>query len=258
MEKFKGKNVVITGAAEGVGRTIAYEFCSEGANVILVDRIFPEQTLAICTETGVLVKSIICDITDESQIISMAKEVGEIFSGKIDILINNAGFNGKANLIKNIELSNWEYTLKVNLTGTMLVCREMIPYLEANGGGNILNMASNVGKRGLPFRADYVSSKWAVRGLTQTLAFELAESNIRVNAVCPGPIKGDRVEQLLSMHSEAEGIPYDEMLKSWEDVPMKRMIEPKEVASVIMFLCGKESSAMTGQSLNITGGMLMD
>ena len=89
------------------------------------------------------------------------------------------------------------------------------------------------------------------------MALELVDKNIRVNAVCPGPISGDRAEQLMKMHAETEGKTYEEVQKEWEDVPMKRFIEPEEIADVIKFLCSDQSSAMTGQALNITGGMLM-
>jgi NAD(P)-dependent dehydrogenase (short-subunit alcohol dehydrogenase family) len=94
-------------------------------------------------------------------------------------------------------------------------------------------------------------------GLTQTLALELASDNIRVNAVCPGPIEGERIYQLLRMHSEAENIDYQTMCDNWKDVPMKRFIDPAEVANVVLFLAGDASSAMTGQALNITGGLIM-
>lgn len=258
MKRFESKNVIITGSAEGVGREIALGFCKEGANIILVDKIEPTETLSLIQQQGGMATYLICDITDEQQVINMAQEAGKLFNGTIDILINNAGFNGRANLIKDMKLSDWQYTLNVNLTGSMLVCREIIPFMIQKNSGCIVNMASNVGKRGLPYRGDYVCSKWAIRGLTQTLALELADYNIRVNAVCPGPIEGERIKQLLEMHSKAEGIPYEEMYESWKNVPLKKMISPQEVSDVVRFLCASESSAMTGQSLNITGGMLMD
>lgn len=252
---FQNKNVVITGAANGLGQVVALEFAREGANLILLDVNDCSETLAmIPSANAVAVK---CDISVESDVVMSAEKIGEVFNGRIDILINNAGLNGKTNLIKDMKLEDWNRTIGVNLTGTMLVCRELIKYMAQTNDGAIVNVASNVGKRGLPYRADYVCSKWALLGFTQTLALELADSKIRVNAVCPGPIEGERIEQLVQMHADVEGISYDEMYKAWENVPMKRFIKPQEVADVIMFLASGQSSAMTGQALNVTGGMIM-
>ncbi len=257
MGYFTGKTVVVTGAREGVGRTIAVEFAKEGAKLILVSRKEAAETAKEVEEAGgTYLGFVSCDIAEEEQIIAMGKKVAELSGGVVDVLINNAGFNGKAHLIENMVAEDWKYTIGVNLTGTMLVCRELIPLMNKEKAA-ICNMSSNVSKRGLPMRGDYVCSKWAILGLTQTLALELVDKNIRVNAVCPGPISGDRAEQLMKMHAETEGKTYEEVQKEWEDVPMKRFIEPEEIADVIKFLCSDQSSAMTGQALNITGGMLM-
>jgi NAD(P)-dependent dehydrogenase (short-subunit alcohol dehydrogenase family) len=257
MKRFKNQNVIVTGSSEGVGRTIAAEFAREGARLVLVNRRAAFETEKLVAKAGGQASSIICDITKEAEVKAMGRKAAEILGGKIDILINNAGFNGKANLVKDMKLQDWEYTLRVNLTGTMLVCREIVPHMLDRKSGRIVNMSSNVGRRGLPFRSDYVCSKWALLGFTQTLALELVDQNIRVNAVCPGPIEGDRIEQLVKMHAEAEGRSFEMMHKAWENVPMKRFAKPEEVASAIKFLCSDESSAMTGQSLNITCGFIM-
>lgn len=257
MKRFKNQNVIVTGAAAGLGRTVALEFAKEGARLVLVDRQPSTETAALIAKAGGQATSLLCDITKEAEVKAMGLKAAEVFAGKIDILVNNAGFNGKANLIKEMKLKDWEYTLRVNLTGTMLVCREIIPYMIAKKSGRILNVASNVARRGLPFRSDYVCSKWALLGLTQTLALELVSHNIRVNAVCPGPIEGERIEQLVKMHAEAEGVDLAAMHKAWENVPMKRFAKPQEVAGVIKFLCSDDSSAMTGQALNVTCGFIM-
>ena len=257
MRRFENQNVIVTGSSEGVGRTIAVEFAREGARLVLVNRRPASDTERLIAAAGGQATSIVCDISQEADVVAMGRKAAEILEGRIDILVNNAGFNGKASLVKDMKLKDWEYTLRVNLTGTMLVSREIIPYMIRQKSGKILNMASNVGRRGLPFRSDYVCSKWALLGFTQTLALELVEHNIRVNAVCPGPIEGDRIEQLVKMHADAEGKSFDAMHKAWENVPMKRFSRPEEVANVIKFLCSDESSAMTGQALNITCGFIM-
>lgn len=257
MKRFENQNVIVTGSSEGVGQEIAIAYAREGANVLLVNRREPEKTMKLIRKAGGKSDFLLCDISEEEQIKEMAIAVGEKFGGKVDILMNNAGFNGKVSLVKDMKLSDWEYTLRVNITGTMLVCRELIPFIINSGGGKIVNMSSNVGKRGLPLRSDYVCSKWALLGFTQTLALELVDDNIRVNAVCPGPIEGDRIKQIVEMHAEVEGVSVEEMHKAWEQVPLKRFVTAREVTDVVLFLSSEESSAMTGQALNITGGFLM-
>jgi len=140
----------------------------------------------------------------------------------------------------------------------MLVAREVIPYMKKQQFGRIVFTSSNVGRRGLPYRADYVCTKWAILGLTQTLALELADFNIRVNAVCPGPVTGDLINEVVDFHARSENRPAEEIHREWANAaPMKRYIEPEEVANVMMFLCSDQSSAMTGQALNVTCGFIM-
>ena len=258
MGYFTGKTVVVTGAREGVGRTIAVEYAKEGAKLILVSRREPVETIAACKEAGGTVLGFVpCDISVEEQVIAMGKKAAELSGGCVDVLVNNAGYNGKAHLVENMVTADWRYTIDLNLTGTMMVCREIIPILNKEKA-NIVNMSSNVSKRGIPERSDYCCSKWAILGLTETLALELVDRNIRVNAVCPGPISGERAEQLMRMHAEAEGKTYEQVYEEWANVPMKRFINPEEIANVIKFLSSDMSSAMTGQALNITGGFLMN
>ena len=109
----------------------------------------------------------------------------------------------------------------------------------------------------MPFRSEYVASKWALIGFTQTLALELAASGIRANAVCPGPVEVDRIEQVMEAHAEAEGLTVAEVRANWSNVPLGRFILPEEVASTVQFLASDASSAMTGQALNVTGGFIM-
>lgn len=256
---FKDKNVVVTGAAEGVGRTIALAFARAGAKLALVDFQQPDETLAeIAALGGAPAAYIPCDIRDEEQVVAMGAKVKTLFGGRVDVLVNNAGFNGRAQLVEDMPLEAWNKTIGTNLTGTMLVCRELIPLLKAAGSASVVNIASNVAKRGIAYRADYCCSKWAMLGLTQTLALELAKHGIRVNAVCPGPIAGERVDQLLEMHAETERRDLEEMRADWANVPLGRFIEPEEVAATVAFLAGLQSSAMTGQALNVTGGFIMN
>lgn len=256
--RFQNKNLVVTGGAAGLGRVIATTFASEGANVFILDRDPADATVTALSRSGVRVGSATCDVTREADVVAGVKAAADWCSGAIDVLVNNAGFNGVCQLVKDMRLEDWNRTFAINLTGTMLVTREVIPYMEARRSGRICNLSSNVGRRGLPYRGDYVCTKWAMLGLTQTLALELAPHGIRVNAVCPGPIEGDRIEQVMDMHAAAEKRTRAEVRATWEEAaPMKRFARPEEVAALIAFLCSDESSCMTGQGLNATCGFIM-
>jgi NAD(P)-dependent dehydrogenase (short-subunit alcohol dehydrogenase family) len=258
LDRFKNKRAIITGAATGLGRIIAQSFAREGADIAILDFQRAGETEALVKEEGGRCATFICDVRDEDAVDAAVAAAGSFFERRVDVLVNNAGFNGHYSLVRNMQLADWKHTLDINLTGTMLVTRAVLPLMISARTGCIVTTASNVSRRGLPYRADYVCSKWALLGLTQTLALENAPYNIRVNAVCPGPIEGDRIEDVMARHAEVEGKSVDEIRKEWtEAAPMKRFIRPEEVAGAMLFLCSDEASAMTGQALNITAGFLM-
>jgi 2-hydroxycyclohexanecarboxyl-CoA dehydrogenase len=258
MTRFSGKKLIITGGAAGLGRVITQSFAREGADVAILDFQSAAETEAAVRAEGRKVASFHCDVRDEDSVAKAVDAAAAFHGGQVDILVNNAGFNGHYNLVKDMPLAAWQETLAINLTGTMLVTRAVLPIMIAAKQGKICTTASNVARRGLPYRADYVCSKWAILGLTQTLAMENAAHNIRVNAVCPGPIEGDRIEDVMGRHAAVEGKTIAEIRKIWEEAaPMNRFVTPQEVANAMLFLCSDESSAMTGQALNVTGGFLM-
>lgn len=255
--RFQGKTVLITGSAAGIGQSIAARFAAEGARLILADFQPVDETLALIADTGAEAAYVECNLLDEDSVKAMRRRVAELTGGALDVLVNNAGINGEAQLVADMSLESWSRTIGTNLTGTMLVTRELLPLITA-ARGRIVNTASNVARRGLPYRADYVASKWALLGFTQTLALETAASGVRVNAVCPGPVEVDRIEKVMASHAEAEGRSIEEVRREWEsDSPMNRFIRPEEVANVIAFLASDDSSAMTGQALNVTAGAIM-
>ncbi|WP_396640941.1 SDR family NAD(P)-dependent oxidoreductase [Microbacterium sp.] len=251
------RHVLVTGAAEGVGRSIARTLAKDGARVVIADIRSADETIRLIREDGSAADQLHCDVSSEASVREAVAAAAELLGGRIDVLVNNAGMNGHYHLLEGMPLEEWEETLRINLTGTMLVTRETIPHLAAQGA-TIVNIASNVGKRGLPYRGDYVASKWALIGLTQTMALELAPRGIRVNAVCPGPIEGNRIEDVMQHHADVEGTTVVEMRAKWEaEAPLGRFVTPEEVASVVGFLAGEQSSAMTGQAINVTAGLVM-
>jgi NAD(P)-dependent dehydrogenase (short-subunit alcohol dehydrogenase family) len=258
LNRFAGKTAIVTGAAAGLGRIIAQSFAKEGAEIAILDFQAADKSEALVKAEGRRCASFLCDVRDEAAVAKAVAAAAEFFGNRVDVLVNNAGFNGHYSLVKDMPLAHWRETLDINLTGTMLVTRAVLPIMISAGGGLIVTTASNVARRGLPYRADYVCSKWALMGFTQTLALENAAHNIRVNAVCPGPIEGDRIEDVMAHHAEVEGKSIADIRAAWASAaPMNRFVTPQEVANAMLFLCSNEASAMTGQALNVTGGFLM-
>ena len=235
MPRFDDKRVIVTGAAAGLGRIIAQSFAREGADIAILDFQPAAATEAAVKAEGRRCRSFRCDVRDEAAVAD-AVAGATAFLGGIDVLINNAGFNGHYALVKDMPLAHWRETLDINLTGTMLVTRAALPPMIAAGAG---------------------ASKWALLGLTQTLALENARHGIRINAVCPGPIEGDRIEDVMRRHAEIEGKSLADVRREWEATPMGRFVEPREVADVMLFLASPAASAMTGQAINVTGGFIM-
>ena len=249
----KGKTALITGGGQGIGLAIATAFAREGAALIVADLNPGTPDIERLRECGAKVVSRKVDVTDESQVVELFET-----AGRLDILVNNVGVYGPVKKIVDMDRAAWDRTFAVNLTSAMLCSREAVKLMAPQLAGNIINVASNVARRGLPYRGCYVSTKWAMLGFTQTLALETAEFNIRVNAILPGPVPTPHLDEVMKLHAAVNGRRVEDVAEDWRlSAPMKRFIEPEEVGSVAVFLASGMSSAMTGQSINVTCGFLM-
>ena len=248
-----GKHAVVTGASRGIGAAIAAELTAEGARVSLLGR--DEDKLRRVSENlgSARTLAIVADVADSSSVKGAFHTARGQF-GPVHILINNAGQAGSAKFIDTDEVF-WNRLMSVNLTGTYLCTRQAVPDMLAEEFGRIVNVASIAGLRGAAYISAYVASKHAVIGLTRALALEYAVRNITVNAVCPGYVDTDIVKQAIATIKSKTGRSDGEALAALVATnPQRRLIEPKEVADTVMWLCKPGSESVTGQSIVLAGG----
>ena len=249
---------MISGANRGIGRAITEKLLAEGYPLSLGVRSPEKLPKALRGEGKEQVLVHAYDARDGNSAKAWVHATAGHF-GQIDGLVNNAGIGTPVALLVDTTTEAWERTFRINLTGSMMCTREAFRRMIARGkGGNVLNIASNVAKRGVPLRSAYASSKWAMLGLTETAALEGAPHGIRVNALLPGNVQTPHLTEVVKLHADAEGKTveeYTEMLKGLS--PMNRYVELDEIADVALFLTSSASSAMTGQSVNVTAGWIM-
>jgi meso-butanediol dehydrogenase / (S,S)-butanediol dehydrogenase / diacetyl reductase len=255
MNRFEGKRVLVTGAAQGIGRAISKAFVDEGATVYLTD--LNEEGVAATSEEIGGHSSAQLDVTDKQAVTDVVAKVLDELGG-IDILINNAG---TITMRPTVELSEdeWDLNMDVNAKGVFLCTQAVLPHmLERSGECCVVSTASQAGKRGYPLFSHYCASKAAVLNFTRAVANEVAP-HVRLNCVCPGIVNTDMMEREYAWETEMTGEPKEEIKKRWmSGIPMGRFQEPEDVAGVVLFLASDAASEMTGQGINVTGGMVMD
>lgn len=243
--------VLVTAGAHGIGRAVAETFLSEGAAVHVGD--IDAEALSELARSGANITSTRADVAD-------ADDVDRLFDdarchlGGLDVLINNAGIAGPTAALQDIEPPAWARTIEVNLNGAYLCTRRAIPMLKEAGGGAIVNVSSTAGLLGYPLRAPYAASKWALIGLTKTLAMELGPFGIRVNAVCPGGVSGERMDRVVSSAARSRGVTEDQARQGFlRQVSMRTFVDVSDVASTISFLCSEKSTNISGQAIAVDG-----
>jgi NAD(P)-dependent dehydrogenase (short-subunit alcohol dehydrogenase family) len=258
--KHEKKVAIVTGAGQGIGQIISYRLAQEGAFVVATD--IGEENINktvhhIEKQYGKNAKGVVADITSEDQVERLIKSASDV-TGKIEILVNNAGIAGPIDYIENIDLKGWNETIGVNLSGMFLCCKYTVPIMKNQKGGAIVNIASITGKYPLPQRVPYATTKMGVIGFTRTLAAEIGSYKIRVNAICPGSVTGDRQKLVFEGIAKYSGKSYEEVVEErLKTTPLRSLIDPKHVASVVSFLCSDDAVMMTGQDINVTGGRIM-
>jgi len=245
------RKVVITAGASGIGRHIAAAFLANGDAVYACD-IDSNALNAAAVELPGLVTGV-CDLGHRGQIEAMVTDAAEQLGG-IDVLVNNAGIAGPTAPAQDVAPDDWDRVLAVNLTGAFLVTKYSIPHLIRSGRGVIIIMSSSAGRFGYPNRSPYSASKWGLIGLTKTLAMELGEHGIRANAILPGPVQGDRIERVFEGRAKVSGKSMAEVKQlSMEDRSIKRLVDPRDVAALAVYLASDAAKMISGQSFPIDG-----
>jgi NAD(P)-dependent dehydrogenase (short-subunit alcohol dehydrogenase family) len=251
--RLDGKRVVLTAGAAGIGRVTLQTFTDAGARVVTCD-VDQAALDGLRNELPAVpaIRADVAEADDVDRLFALAEEQ----LGGLDILVNNAGIAGPTGPIEEILPEDWRRCLEVNLTGQYLCARKAVPLIKAAGGGSIVNLSSAAGRFGFALRTPYCASKWGVVGLTKALAIEVGPAQIRVNAICPGAVEGDRINRVIAAKAAAQGISFEAMFREYTEVAsMRRMVSPQDVANMILYLCSDAGGLVSGQVIGVDGNV---
>lgn len=240
------QRVLITGGASGIGSAMAEAFLANGAKVHVAD--LEGEPPDGCSHS-------ILDVSDAFAVDRLFDDVVDEMGG-LDALCANVGITGPVGPVEDIDVQDWDLTMAVNVRSAFLCCRRAVPILREAGGGSILLTSSTAGVTGLPMRSPYSASKYAVIGLSDTLAMELGEFGIRVNTLCPGAVDGDRVRRVVAAESALTGVPVDDLRDAIkEHFSMKTFVEGRDIAAMAVFLASPAARFVNGQTIAVDGGL---
>jgi NAD(P)-dependent dehydrogenase (short-subunit alcohol dehydrogenase family) len=243
------QRVAITAAGGGIGLSIAKAFAAQGADVHICD--IDATAIAAAGAQGLRASQI--DVSDPAAVDGWIDKVLAI-GGGLDVLVNNAGTSGPTALIEDVELADWDRCIAIGLTSHYRTCARVAPAMKADRNGSIINISSTAGTYGIGMRAPYVAAKWAVIGLTKTLAIELGGDGIRVNAICPGSVDGDRMRGVIEREAAARGGSPDDVQREYlQGQSIARFVQPGEIADLCLFLASDAARMISGQAIAVDG-----
>jgi NAD(P)-dependent dehydrogenase (short-subunit alcohol dehydrogenase family) len=251
----KGLRVLVTAGANGIGLAIARAFAAEGARVHVcdVDGAALQALAASQPEIG----QTVCDVSDRSAVQALFAEATQKLGG-LDVLVNNAGIAGPTAKVEDLHPEDWDRCLDICLTGQFNCTRLAVPHLRKSTNASIVNLSSAAGRVGFALRSPYAAAKWGVIGFTKSLSIELGPDNIRVNAILPGLVAGDRQRRVLEAKAQQRGISFAEMEKTaFSYTSIKDYVTPEQLADQILLLCSPRGRTISGQAISICGDTQM-
>lgn len=260
MTELAGKVAFVTGASRGIGRVISVRLAMSQAQLVLAGRNQEglKETARLITAAGGLQPLIVhLDLLDRPSITTAVSKTLEAF-GRIDVLVNNSGITGNPVALVDLPEKDWDETINTNLKGPFLLTQAVLPDMQRRRSGSIVFIGSVTGKRPFKNRSAYGASKLGLVGLMRTLAVEVASEGIRVNLISPGFVAGPRLEGVVDNVAEMEKISHEEARKKMIDmVPVQHFVSPENIAEGVLFLASDRSAGITGEDLNISGGLVM-
>lgn len=249
-----GKTAFVTGASQGIGQQIAITLAEEGANVALAarsDGIYETEELIDGDDT----LAVETDVADEASVEESIAATVEEFGG-LEVLVNNAGIAGPTAPVEEVTVEEWQKTLDVNLMGMFLTVKHAAPHLREGDESSVVNISSISGKRPLQSRTPYTASKMGVIGLTRTLAFELGDDDVNVNAICPGAVRGERINSVIEKQAEQLGVSFEEAKRQviTDDQALDEIIDPEDVADMVAYLASESGRHITAQDISVDSG----
>ena len=252
-QKLTNKNIIISAAADGIGWSIAEICMNNGASVFISD--INENKLSLLKEhknynSSLFIKKV--NSNNPQDVLNYFSELKNQIT-TIDALINNVGIAGPTGKIEELEIEEWKNTIDININSHFYFSKYSIPLLKIKGG-SIINLSSTAGLFGFPLRTPYAASKWAIIGLTKSLAMELGNFNIRVNAICPGSVSGDRMKRVIEAKAKSMDISEKELQRDFESMTsLKTFIDKEDIANMVVFLLSDEAKKISGQVMTVDG-----
>ncbi|MGB3445477.1 MAG: SDR family oxidoreductase [Xanthobacteraceae bacterium] len=251
----KGLRVLVTAGANGIGLGIAQAFAREGARVHVCD--VDEAGLAALRKSDPTISTSPCDVADRAAVATLFDDAKRALGG-LDVLVNNAGIAGPTAKVDEMHPEDWDRCLAICLTGQFNCARLAVPLLRQSKNASIVNISSAAGRLGFAMRSPYAAAKWGVIGFTKSLSIELGPDNIRVNAILPGLVAGDRQRRVLEAKAQQRGLSYAEMEKiAFSYTSIKDYVTPQQLADQIVFMCSPRGKTISGQAISICGDTQM-
>jgi NAD(P)-dependent dehydrogenase (short-subunit alcohol dehydrogenase family) len=251
----KGLRVLVTAGANGIGLAIARAFATEGARVHVCD--VDAGALAALKASDPALTQTVCDVADRASVAKLFAEAKSALGG-LDVLVNNAGVAGPTAKVEEMNPEDWDRCLDICLTGQFNCTRLAVPLLRQSANASIVNISSAAGRLGFAMRSPYAAAKWGVIGFTKSLSIELGPDNIRVNAILPGLVAGDRQRRVLEAKAQQRGLSFAEMEKTaFSYTSIKDYVTPQQIADQIVFMCSPRGRTISGQAISICGDTQM-